>query len=586
MMKVKVRKVGTALIGAATMMAAAGCATTVSDDTGAPREVQIGSASGAYSVQNPGSALLTFNGTYGGYEFELSVSTSSTDEFIRSGESLTINFPAYYIWQALHPDNYEEPDLARVQQTSAKVQVFYFKDGEPVGSATVTAGNWSGDAYWILYAATEAFVVPAGVDQVKFAVQYIDAGDTSAVPAPIDASRVRPLTVFGGDLPDKSLLFDAQNGELRQRMIEGGGPVTGADLVLGYTDWRADTVVDAMKLDRQIGTYKASTRFGLQIQPIYGQVVHEVSVGVFFDDGQGWRAEAPMTPNGASQFVQQQSWRTIFESKVAIPNNATQMKIYYHVKTYLVANYNVYGEITWKKYGDGEKILLAERWDNPSGPSSNYDVGVEASEGNPELRRTVVFVRGETQPGQDMFLRGGIDHAQAEKNGLKCVSSDNTPNYKCAIPIVHRNHKNAGTNPWKPGDKFLDWYGHESTQLGTSQNGLLSQGSPADWTTNVWPADFGAQKTVEQDGYGVEPLNNFGMHYWMLDVDMDCSRAYLDAQGNRWVEIKSFISNGPGWEPDVKQAGAPYQSANHFAQCGKVSVFERGTSSAQFFDLK
>lgn len=262
------------------------------------------------------------------------------------------------------------------------------------------------------------------------------------------------------------------------------------------------------------------------------------------------------------------------------------MQIYYHVKTYLVANYNVYGEITSKKYADGEKILIAERWDNPSGPSSNYEVGVEGSEGNPEMRRTVVFVRGETQLGQDMFLRGGIDHAQAEKNGLKCVGSDNTPNYKCAIPIAHRNHKNPGTNPWKPGDKFLDWYGSETTQLGTSTAGLLAQGSAADWTTNVWPADFGPQKTVEADGYGVEPLNNFGMHYWMLDVDMDCSRAYLDAQGNRWFEIKSFISNGPGWEADVTQAGAPYQSANHFAQCGRISVFERGSNSAQFLDLK
>jgi alpha-amylase len=229
---------------------------------------------------------------------------------------------------------------------------------------------------------------------------------------------------------------------------------------------------------------------------------------------------------------------------------------------------------------------VAERWDNPSGPSSNYDLGVDPSEASADIQRTVVFVRGETQPGQDMFIRGGIDHAQAEKLGIKCVSADNSPNYKCALPIAHRNHKNAGTAAWKPGDKFLDWYGHESTQVGTSAAGLIAQGSAADWTTNAWPAEFGLKKTVESDGYGLEPLNTFGMHYWMLDVNMDCSRALQDANGKRWFEVKSYISNGPGWEGDVKQAETPYPSANHFAQCGKLSVFERGSNSAQFIDLK
>jgi alpha-amylase len=185
-----------------------------------------------------------------------------------------------------------------------------------------------------------------------------------------------------------------------------------------------------------------------------------------------------------------------------------------------------------------------------------------------------------------MFIRGGIDHAQAEKLGIKCVNADNSPNYKCALPIAHRNHKNAVTNPWKPGDKFLDWYGHESTQTGTSQGGLIAQGSAADWTTNVWPQEFGPQKTVATDGYGLEPLNTFGMHYWMLDVDMDCSHALQDSNGARWFEVKSYISNGPGWEGDIQQASTPYPSANHFAQCGKVSVFERDKNTVTFIDLK
>jgi alpha-amylase len=66
----------------------------------------------------------------------------------------------------------------------------------------------------------------------------------------------------------------------------------------------------------------------------------------------------------------------------------------------------------------------------------------------------------------------------------------------------------------------------------------------------------------------------------MLDVEMDCSKAV-----NGWFELKSFISNGPGWEGDVAQSGTPYSSGNHFAQCGKMNVFQRGSSSAIIGDL-
>jgi alpha-amylase len=59
----------------------------------------------------------------------------------------------------------------------------------------------------------------------------------------------------------------------------------------------------------------------------------------------------------------------------------------------------------------------------------------------------------------------------------------------------------------------------------------------------------------------------------MLDVDMDCAKT-----GNGWFEVKSFISNGPGWESDVSQPGAPWSSGNHFARCGYLNVFERGNA--------
>ncbi|MGC3999422.1 MAG: hypothetical protein QM767_19070 [Anaeromyxobacter sp.] len=213
---------------------------------------------------------------------------------------------------------------------------------------------------------------------------------------------------------------------------------------------------------------------------------------------------------------------------------------------------------------------------DPAAPAT-FD-GAPAAATAADWQRTVIFVQGQTADGQDLFIRGGIDHDVAKaKLGLTCTST----NYACAIPIRHRNTRNATTNPWKTGDTMLDWYGAESGQTGVSHN-IVSQGTPADWTTNTWPGGWGAVKTVAVDGYGVEPLNTYGAHYWMVDVDMDCSKAYQAADGTRWFEVKSYISNGPGWEGNVAQGGTPYASINHMARCGQINVFSRGSSAATF----
>jgi hypothetical protein len=181
-------------------------------------------------------------------------------------------------------------------------------------------------------------------------------------------------------------------------------------------------------------------------------------------------------------------------------------------------------------------------------------------------RRTVVMIEGTTQLGQDMFIRGGIDHEYAKRAlGRDC----DTYRYQCAIPIRHRNWRNVTTKDWKEGDYSLDWHGKESSQ---GRNAATKpEGTPLDWTTDAWPVSWGKERTYEKDGYGTFSLNRFGPHYWVLDVEMDCSKTV-----NGWFELKSYISNGPGWEKDVKQPNAPYASNNHFAQCGKINVFRRG----------
>lgn len=193
-----------------------------------------------------------------------------------------------------------------------------------------------------------------------------------------------------------------------------------------------------------------------------------------------------------------------------------------------------------------------------------------------DWKRTVIFIQGQTIDGQDMFVRGGIDHTYALNTlGLNC----NDSNYLCSIPIRYRNTLNNYTANWKVNDTYLDWHGNETGQ--TLLNGVnaargIAQGSVMDWTTN----NTANINKVAINGVGYTPLNTWGDHYWMLDVDMDCGKTV-----NGWFEVKSFISNGPAWEPDISQVGAPYASGNHFAQCGKLNKFQRGNNSAVILPL-
>lgn len=190
--------------------------------------------------------------------------------------------------------------------------------------------------------------------------------------------------------------------------------------------------------------------------------------------------------------------------------------------------------------------------------------------GSSDWRRTVVLIAAQTQSGQDLFVRGGIDHQYAASLGRNCSNS----NFLCAVPIRHLNLRNSTTAGWKQQDQYLDWYGAEAGQ------DAAAVGSALDWTTNSWPAGWGPLRTVAVDGYGVEPLNRFGAHYWMLDVEMDCSKT-----SNGWFELKAFVKNGQGWEADVSQPNAPWSSRNHLAQCGRLNQFSFGQPAALIENL-
>ena len=219
-----------------------------------------------------------------------------------------------------------------------------------------------------------------------------------------------------------------------------------------------------------------------------------------------------------------------------------------------------------------------------------------------DIQRTLVLIKAQTQPGQDVFIRGGIDQTFGNSHGRNCpvaaIADFGDPKYyNCAVRIEHRNTLDYGTNHepyaitnrWQVNDSHLDWYGREEFQTyqrrGPNYNDLgLAEGTPLDWTTN----NQASAAAVVRQGFGFLKENQdagLGDGYWMLDVDMDCETA-VNIAGTHWFEVKSFVTNTQnGWEPDVNQTDRPYVSGNHFAKCGKINIFERGNSSVTYRDF-
>jgi alpha-amylase len=188
----------------------------------------------------------------------------------------------------------------------------------------------------------------------------------------------------------------------------------------------------------------------------------------------------------------------------------------------------------------------------------------------PELRRTVILVEARLAPWEHLFVRGGVRSGPARG-----------PRRLEGIPIRHRNVLDPFTRAWKEGDTLLDMSAHEPEQRGVI-GGLRAQGTPADWTTDRWAPAWGPERTVERDGYGVEPLNTYGPSYFMVDVDMDCARVPAGPDGTRAFEFTTFVWPGRGGERRVHQPDAPYASPYHFGRCGAITVVRRDRDQATY----
>ncbi len=167
--------------------------------------------------------------------------------------------------------------------------------------------------------------------------------------------------------------------------------------------------------------------------------------------------------------------------------------------------------------------------------------------------RTVVFMYKQTVTGQDIFIKGGHD-AGLVPSVYPSMSE----------PITYFNTLNTTTAAIKANDASLDW-GSESA---------------LDWTTSLWPAAWGPKKTYAVDGYGEDPENTMGDHWWKFDVDM------IGNSGD-WFEFKAFMRQGTAesWENNIAQAGTPYATINHWGKKGYITKVTFGANTVTFVPL-
>nr|CDJ87398.1 Glycosyl hydrolase and Alpha-amylase domain containing protein [Haemonchus contortus] len=183
-------------------------------------------------------------------------------------------------------------------------------------------------------------------------------------------------------------------------------------------------------------------------------------------------------------------------------------------------------------------------------------------------QKTVIFLKKDTNLGQNLFIRGGVSHANKDvcSPGPYQQTTD-----ACAIPIVHNTtvpFVYAEYLSWSQGDQFLDFEGAEERQ-GT-YDGTAPFGTPLAYSTN------------DPTAVEYQPYNKYGSGYWMAELLIDCKKT-----DNGWFELKGYLSPSVGWEQDISQKActgaiggtAPFSSRNHIAKCGAVNVFTWGSGS-------
>ncbi|MBI5544045.1 MAG: hypothetical protein HY901_09170 [Deltaproteobacteria bacterium] len=320
------------------------------------------------TVEVPVPAHLAYELQYGvPGSYVLAQSSTNPDEFLRTTDLVDLRIPAWMLWETLHPSE-PIPADARLQQLVAVVD--YVNQGVqgPLAPASRAISRWE-DTSFAMVAVISSVWIPTAEWALDLSLTITDLADP-AVSVTIDASQIADTAVFGGDPMVRTILLDTQGSTKRERVIERGPILQGAQVRLAYSDWRLDLLVDKANLNTQIGTAMFHGRFGQYVAPIFGKLRYEVYAGISLDGGGTFNPEQELVAVSNGRILQ--SERTSYEGTVDLPAIANQLLFYGHVKAILVADYTPYSNVNQRWYSDGQESVIREAWDNPSGANTNY----------------------------------------------------------------------------------------------------------------------------------------------------------------------------------------------------------------------
>ena len=98
-----------------------------------------------------------------------------------------------------------------------------------------------------------------------------------------------------------------------------------------------------------------------------------------------------------------------------------------------------------------------------------------------------------------------------------------------------------------------------------------------------------AWTTDDKTNENYSSLNNgLGDHFWVLDMDMDCSETE-----NGWFEFTALYSHGgEQGEPDLSQGvcqgdsqETEHSSTKHVAKCGEMNIYIFGESACELRNM-
>lgn len=299
----------------------------------------------------------------------------------RAGTSKTISLGTEDMWRKLHPgvaipeagataksEAERAKAEARLRQLSGTLDATFLRDGVQISKAQVRTETAQAFPKFFgsnpVQMQTGLLNIPKDADEIAFSIDLADAGDPNAH-ASMREDELAIVLVVGGHADRRNALFinTVEHGRVEQ-ILEGTTLAKGGRFTLAFDEDRAEAIVDYSRIDRFLGTEVGQKGFR---QNLLGEVDFDVVGAYRFNDGSDWH-EFRLAKNTTGLMAG--TWYTL---DVDAPPSATEVEVFFEVRATLIADYTGHGTIENRRFSQGARVPVGDKFDNPGGVSGkNY----------------------------------------------------------------------------------------------------------------------------------------------------------------------------------------------------------------------